>query len=94
MGFFRLLGKATFYAGIFVAVHSIHSCIKEDSSYDIRRYAEIPYLLDKKADKIVEIVNENGKLHLGDIEYLIDSGLDKSRIDEYVRSLRLKLEVK
>ena len=82
MGFFRFLGKVAFYTGIFATVHAIHGCINEDSRYDIRRYEGRPYLLDKDVGKIIEILEEKGKLKLGNLEYMVDSALDKSNMKE------------
>ena len=94
MGFFRFLGKVAFYAGIFTVVHAIHGCIREDSRYDIRRYEGKPYLLDKDSAKIVEILDEDKKMRLGDLEYLVDSSLDDSRIEEYISRIKYRFEEK
>lgn len=94
MGFFESFGRAMFYGGIFVSGYAVSGCIREDPRYDIVRYEEKPFLLDKRLSERVEINNENGKLQLGDLEYRLEGVLDDNRLIDCVNSLKKKWGVK
>ena len=67
MSFFEGFGRIIFYTGIFVAGYSVSGCVREDPRYDVVRYEEKPYLVDKNLSKKVEIKNDNGNLQIGDL---------------------------
>ncbi len=94
MGFFEGFGRVMFYGGIFIAGYAVSGCVREDPRYDIVRYEEKPFLIDKSLSERVEIKNENGKLQLGDLEYRVECVLEDDRLMECVNSLKKKWSVK
>lgn len=94
MGFFEGFGRVMFYGGIFIAGYTVSGCVREDPRYDVVRYEEKPFLVDKKLSERVEIKSENGKLQLGDLEYRVECVLEDSRLMECVNSLKDKWDVK
>jgi hypothetical protein len=91
MGFAEGFGKLCFYTGIFAAGYMTHSCVGEDQRYDIRRYSEKPYLVDKTLGERVEIKYENEKLQLGDLEYRVECILEDHKFEDHIESLKGRL---
>jgi len=94
MGFFRGFGKIVFYSGLFVAGYAVKGCVSEDMRYDIRRYGEKPFLVDKKLGQRVEIVNDNDCVQLGDLEYRVECILENPRLKESLELLKSKWGLK
>lgn len=92
MAFFEGFGRAVFYTGIFVAGYSVSGCVREDPRYDVVRYEEKPYLVDKSLSKKVEIKNDNGNLQLGDLEYRVECVLQDRRLLSCLNTLKEKWE--
>ncbi len=90
MSFFGGFGRAIFYSGIFIAGYSVSGCVREDPRYDVVRYEERPYLVDKKLSEKVEIKKDNGKLQLGDLEYRVECVLEDRRLLECLNTLKEK----
>jgi hypothetical protein len=90
MSFFRGFGKVIFYSGLFVAGYAIHGCVNDDIRYDVRRYDKNPFLVDKKLGHRVEIVDDNGKTQLGDLEYRVECILENPRLKEALDGLKNK----
>lgn len=94
MGLFEGFGKVMFYGGIFVAGYVVSGCVREDQRYDIVRYEEKPFLVDKKLSERIEINRHNEKLQLGDLEYRVEGVLEDDRLMECLSSLKNKWDVK
>ncbi|MBT4577053.1 hypothetical protein HOM13_03380 [Candidatus Woesearchaeota archaeon] len=92
MSFFEGFGRIIFYTGIFVAGYSVSGCVREDPRYDVVRYEEKPYLVDKNLSKKVEIKNDNGNLQLGDLEYRVECVLEDRRLLRCLSTLKERWE--
>lgn len=90
MGISKIIAKAMLCTGLFVAGYSLHSCNSEDARYDVRRYNNLPYLVDKKLDRKVQIVDSKGCMNLGDMEYRLFTLLNEEGLRDYVKSLEGK----
>jgi len=90
MSFFHGFGKAMFYGGIFVAGYAVSSCVNTDIRYDVTRYDRKPFLVDKKLSERVEIINEDGKMQLGDLEYRIECLVEDDKLKETLNNLKNK----
>jgi len=88
MGFIKTILKFGMYAGIFSLGYATHGCITADVRYDVRRYNEEPYLIDKKLGERIVIRESNGKMQAGSLEYRVHNILKDDRLQECLRQLK------
>ncbi len=87
MGISKIIANTMLCAGLFVAGYTLHSCNSEDTRYDIRRYHDLPYLVDKKLGRQIQITNRNGFMNLGDLQYRLVTLLNEEGLHDYINSL-------
>jgi len=88
MGFGKFLFKTGLYIGIFLLGYTVHGCISQDNRYIVRKYTDYPYLVDKKFGDRIPVMQVNGKMQTGNLEYRINGILKDDRLEEYLNFLK------
>jgi hypothetical protein len=86
MGLKKLVSSAILGAGVFLAGYSLHSCTHEDQRYDVRRNEDIAYLVDKKLDRKIQIVNKEGYMGLGSTLYRLITLMNDDDLENAVNN--------